>query len=423
MKISIRFSLASAKTEELPIRMRISYDGQRLDLRTGHVCHPDKWDADAGRVRPGTTNRYKESASTINRNLSAMESVIVEILQRYEINHVIPTPAVVKYDFDTAMGRKTKDKQRVEIVTLPSLFKKYMIEHGKSGSLVYNTVLGYSTVLKHIEDMPWADKSVEDITHHDLSVFINQLLDKEVENRTILGYITKIKSVLKWSKVSSKEYNGSLHEEFRPKLKGADHKEVHYLEWEEFEKMLYVRLDTKKLESVRDAFCFCCATGLRVSDCSKLKWRDVDLKSETPHISVLIKKTSTPVVIELNKYSRAIIDRNIHGMVDPNNTVFEDMPIQTRNRRLCEIAKAAGITSQCRQLSFVGNKISEEIVNKADVITTHWARHTFVVHALHLGIPPNVIMAWTGHSSYDSLKPYIDITNKTKVEKMSLFDK
>lgn len=425
MKISIRFSLASAKTEELPIRMRISYDGQRLDLRTGYVCHPDKWDAEICRVRPGTVNRYKESASTINRNLSAQESVVVEILQKYELDHKIPTPSVVKYDFNTAMGRKAINPSQDKSVTLPDLFRRYMIEHGKDAALEYGTIIGYKTVLDHVNEMPWSDKPVEEITQQDLSLFINRMWDEDIENQTVNNYVTKIKSVLYWAKKSIHVYHGTVHEEFSPKLKGLGKKDVQYLEWDEFEKILYLRLDNDNLVAIRDSFCFCCATGLRISDCSKLKWRDVILTAEIPYIQVMVKKTTKPIIIELNKYSRAIIDRQLSSHrndLGPNDTVFPKISLSVRNRQLPVIAKMAEIKSTCRRLSFVGNKVTEKIAKKADEISTHWGRHTFIVHALHLGISPNVIMSWTGHSSYDAMKPYIAIANKTKAEKMSLFD-
>ena len=40
-----------------------------------------------------------------------------------------------------------------------------------------------------------------------------------------------------------------------------------------------------------------------------------------------------------------------------------------------------------------------------------------------LGIAPNVVMKWTGHSDYKSMKPYIDIADKAKKTAMDLFNK
>lgn len=47
---------------------------------------------------------------------------------------------------------------------------------------------------------------------------------------------------------------------------------------------------------------------------------------------------------------------------------------------------------------------------------------TVKTKALSLGIPPNVVMKWTGHSDYKAMKPYIDIADSVKVDAMSRFD-
>ena len=36
---------------------------------------------------------------------------------------------------------------------------------------------------------------------------------------------------------------------------------------------------------------------------------------------------------------------------------------------------------------------------------THTGRRTFIVNALSLGITPNIVMKWTGHSDYKAMKP------------------
>ena len=45
-------------------------------------------------------------------------------------------------------------------------------------------------------------------------------------------------------------------------------------------------------------------------------------------------------------------------------------------------------------------------------------RCTFICFALASGIPPQVVMKWTGHSDYQSMKPYIEIAEKTKAMKL-----
>lgn len=43
--------------------------------------------------------------------------------------------------------------------------------------------------------------------------------------------------------------------------------------------------------------------------------------------------------------------------------------------------------------------------------------------ALSSGIPPQVVMKWTGHSDYKAMQPDIDIAEKTKAEAMTVFEK
>ena len=75
------------------------------------------------------------------------------------------------------------------------------------------------------------------------------------------------------------------------------------------------------------------------------------------------------------------------------------------NRDVKELCKLAGINEEIREL-----------------VGTHTGRRTFIVTTLSLGIPPNVVMKWTGHSDYSSMKPYIDIVDDIKATSMTKFN-
>lgn len=62
--------------------------------------------------------------------------------------------------------------------------------------------------------------------------------------------------------------------------------------------------DKQYLERVRDVFLFCCFTSLRYSDVRNLKRSDV----KSDHIEVTTVKTADSLSIELNKYSKAILE-------------------------------------------------------------------------------------------------------------------
>ena len=54
---------------------------------------------------------------------------------------------------------------------------------------------------------------------------------------------------------------------------------------------------------------------------------------------------------------------------------------------------------------------------------SHAGRKTFICFALSNGVPPDVVMKFTGHSDYKSMKPYIDITEAAKRDAISLMEK
>lgn len=40
-----------------------------------------------------------------------------------------------------------------------------------------------------------------------------------------------------------------------------------------------------------------------------------------------------------------------------------------------------------------------------------------------LGIPPTIVMKWTGHSDYRAMEPYIDVIDESAKKAMAAFDK
>ncbi len=92
------------------------------------------------------------------------------------------------------------------------------------------------------------------------------------------------------------------------------------------------------------------------------------------------------------------------------------------NDYLKELGQLAGLNEQVRITHYEGNKRIDNLYPKYQLLSTHIGRRTFIITALSIGIPVQVVMKWTGHSDYKSMKPYIDIADKTKKNEMSKFD-
>lgn len=175
----------------------------------------------------------------------------------------------------------------------------------------------------------------------------------------------------------------------------------------------------KHLEKIRDVFLFLCFTGLRYSDVANLKKADVKDNS----IEVTTLKTTDSLIIELNKHSKSILDKYKEDIfLKDTKMALPVISNQKMNHNLKELMKLAGIDEQIRVTYYKGNKRIDKIVPKYELIGTHAGRRTFICNALSLGIPPQIIMKWTGHSDYDEMKPYIDIADETKANAMDRFN-
>lgn len=423
MKFSIKYQLSPRTegdklTENVPIRLRVSFAGIRVDIRSGYVIDAEKWDNNNACVKVGAKNSFNQTAGEINRALTNLSSTIEEVLTRFELdNHRPPTAKEFKTAFDIATGRN-KDEQTPDFFTV---FDKFILEAGTANNWVPATYTKFGSLRKHLcSYMP--KQRLNQLTKDNLQGFIQHLQSEGQMNTTISKYMSYVRWFLRWA-CNNGYYNGLLHEQYKPRFKGIDCKEVIFLSWEELQTFLNYKFPENRssLSCVRDVFCFCCFTGLRYSDVARLRPCDVKRTAKKPFISIVTIKTEDRLHIELNKYALQILDKykNIHF---PKGLALPVISNSKMNEYLKEAAEAAGIDEPVRIVYFKGNKRFEEVYPKYALLTTHCGRRTFVVNALRLGIPAPVIMEWTGHSDYKAMKPYIKIVDAAKAENMSKFD-
>lgn len=194
---------------------------------------------------------------------------------------------------------------------------------------------------------------------------------------------------------------------------------VIFLTWDELNKLKDYQIpkDKQYLERVRDVFLFCCFTSLRYSDVRNLERSDV----KSDHIEITTVKTADSLTIELNKYSKAILDKykDIHF---ENYMALPVISNQKMNDYLKELGELAEINEPIRETYYKGNERIDEVTPKYALLSTHAGRRTFICNALALGIPAQVVMKWTGHSDYKAMKPYIDIADDIKANAMNKFN-
>ena len=422
IKRNIIFALESRKkngvpiVENVPIRMRVIYASQRIEFTTGYRIDVAKWDADKQRVKNGCTNKLKQSASEINADLLKYYTEIQNVFKEFEVQEAMPTTQQLKDAFNLRMKDTSEDQEDVKI-SFWEVFDEFVKECGNQNNWTESTYEKFAAVKNHLKEFK-EDLTFEYFNEFGLNEYVNFLRDKkDMRNSTIGKQMGFLKWFLRWS--FKKDYHQNIaYDTFKPKLKTTP-KKVIFLTWEELNRLKDYQIpkDKQYLERVRDVFLFCCFTSLRYSDVRNLKRSDV----KSDHIEVTTVKTADSLSIELNKYSKAILEKykDIHF---ENHMVLPVISNQKMNDYLKELGELAEINEPIRETYYKGNERIDEVTPKYALLSTHAGRRTFICNALALGIPAQVVMKWTGHSDYKAMKPYIDIADDIKANAMNKFN-
>lgn len=405
-------------TNNLSIRMRVTLRGQTpIDFPTGHNINLSDWDS--------TTQRALQTApghDEINRTIDEWKVTMNEVFARYElIEKRVPTLGEIKELFNDMVGRKTATNESLadpnkNFFQVFNLFTETM---GNQNQWTPATHEKFAALRQHLHAFD-GNLSFPMIDDRKMQEYVSFLGKQGLRNTTIAKNLAFLRWFLRWAHKQG-YYQGKVHDTFKPKLKGTDgnSKEIIYLTQEELKTLEnHVFLPTQAaLERVRDVFLFCCFTGLRYSDVAKLKRSDI----KDGFIDVVTKKTVDGLRIELNKHSQAILDK-YKEFPFPNDLALPVISNVKMNAHLKILGQVCGIDTPTRIVFFKGNVRQEQVFPKWALLTTHCGRRTFVVTALQLGIPSEVIMKWTGHNDFSAMKPYVKIVDELKEKAMSRFN-
>ena len=428
IKRSASFSLFAygKDKKKYQIRFRVSFNSQRIDLATGcQVSSPEFWDAKNELVKPDYTGKKGETDQTINNELRTIKDQMDMVFKFFEFNDKIPTPSEVTAKYKERLAgvmpkrpepeaKKREEKPRTK--PFWEYFDQFLSEAGEKNAWTPATYEKMGALRVDLEAFrknrlrtPRKKKGDrKEYDHEDVTGLGNSTIDKK------LGYF---RWFLNWA--TDRGYNPNLdYKKFRPTLKMTQ-KKVIYLTKEEMTRVRDLEFADAQtyLAPIRDIFLFCCFSGLRHSDVNNLRRSDI----MGDHIEITTVKTADSISIELNDVTKAILEKYKDAPFK-DNKALPNYTNQAMNRDIKELCKIAGINEEVRITTYKGNVRTDKIRPKWELVGTHTGRRTFIVNALSLGIPPSVVMKWTGHNDYKSMKPYIDIVDSIKAESMTKFN-
>jgi len=378
------------------VAMTVTWHRQRYRRTLDVSCPPEAFDSTVQLARPHGAFR---NVAPVNTAILDARQQIDDIFTTAALNGRIPSPADLRPDAVQPEVRRTIAAALEEFTATQSRERSW-----QPGTAVKFAMLGRELAACGITYL-------DEVNDAARAKFYDLHASHGLRNSTLSKKISILNWFLRWC--NSKGYSSApvtpAHLRNIPRT-------VTFLEWEELLHLYTFDFGRQhsSLAHVRDIFCLCAFTGLRYSDAAAL--RPCDIVNDT--IYIVTQKTSDPISIPLNEYSRAILDRYRTG----HTRLLNAPSNQAANRLLKDAAILAQFDRPVRQVFYRGNQRCEEEQLMFEDFSTHYARRTFIVHSIRLGIPAEVVMRFTGHSDYEAMKPYIAIVDDLKRDAMQKFN-
>lgn len=421
-KYNIKFILEKRKdkiTNEIinvhvPINLHFTFGGKRLIFYTGYRIDEAKWDSKLQKVKMNCSNRNGETAHDINRRIDKLKVKIEDIYDKAITLKDNITLEYLKERLKDSLGEKEEKS-----LTLSDLIDSF-IEYHKN-DWTNDTAQKFKRIKTHITDMAFLYGTTLDVREFNADFFTNyfnfSLSELKHRNTTISKNMGLIKWFLNWVN-ENQSINTSVHKKYKVSKKfknTAQPSNNVALSWTEVMHLYNLDTKSKTANEVLDCFLFSCFTGLRHSDLKNLK--KANIKKDFIELTTI--KTRDHLIIDLNKYSKAIIDKykNLIG-----NYCLPVLSNQQSNLILKDIGQIAKFNDEISVVYYKGTQRFESTFKKWQLLSTHVARRTFITTALLKNIPVQIIMAWTGHKDYNTFEGYINITATERTLAMNKFD-
>ncbi len=388
-RISVLFyARKSKKTSKglVPIYIRITVNGQRVDHSIQRYVEPSQWSAAAGRVKGSN-----DQARRVNLYLDALTTKVLRLEREMVIDGIGVYFAIF---LEKWLGLTERPRMLLEIFQQHNDQMAVLVKAGKDFSPA--TLDRYNTTRDHVRAfLQWklgiADIDIKKLNFefaHDLEFWFKT--QRKCAHNTTMKYIANLKKIV----------NGCIRKGWLLKdpFLGFKTTKVEIVREALTEQELST-LDAKtfpvdRLNYVKDIFLFSCYTGLAYADVKKLKRSEIGPGIDGNYwIFTSRQKTETASRIPILPPAMAIIEKYKDFPACRNSgNVLPVLSNQKMNAYLKEIADLCGI---CNNLTF------------------HIARHTFATTiTLGNGVPIETVSKMLGHKNLKTTQYYAKVLDR-----------
>lgn len=394
-KITLHFYAKSTKVNangKLPIYVRLTVNGQRLEFSSKKFIEKTKWSSELAKMKGNT-----EEARSINSYLDMMRSKVLNA--EMELLHKEEELSIE--NFQSILLEKNKN-HRMLIPVFQDHNNKMKELLGKK--YAPGTLQRFEVTLNHIQNfLQWkynvTDIRIDKVDHcfiTELEFYLRSV--KNCSNNTSVKYVRNFRKIIKiclnndWlEKNPFSRYEGKVIEV-----------DKEFLTEEEIQKIYNKKFSNTRLELVKDIFIFCCFTGLAYIDVQQLRKDHLGIGIDgNKWIFKNRQKTDTRSKIPLLPIAEELIEKySDHPKCLNEDRILPVLSNQKMNSYLKEIGDVCGIPKE---------------------ITFHMARHSFATSVtLTNGVPIESVSKMLGHKSLRTTQHYAKIVDKRVSDDMAI---
>ena len=369
-------------SERLPLKLRITYKGERRYYSTGHDVSLEEWNI-------VNSENAKKNLRDIKIDISVIEKDARKVCDEI-------TP------FSFIQFEHQFFDQRIRYENIKSAFDAYIKELKNNHQ--YGTAAAYQTACNTIHKFR-SSLRFEDITKEFLQKFENWMLVNDYSITTVGIYVRALRAIINVAKD-----NGIIKQEFYPFGRrkyviptGRNVKKS--LSKEEIKQIFdYETTEGTTMDRAKDfwIFSYLC-NGINMMDIAKLKWKNTDNSTISFKREKTIRTTrGNPINITAirNNHINAILSKWGKEVINKDSFIF-DIIDETDSYELArkKIQQFTKVTN--KWMKRMGVELGFEIS-----LTTYVARHSFATILVRSGAPLAFASQSLGHTSILTTQKY-----------------
>ncbi len=394
-KVSILFYAKRAKATTdglIPIYLRVTVDGQRIEISTKRYVEAGKWSVEQGRMKGNSGD-----AHSINTYLDILKGKVYDYQK--ELVHE-GKQITVETMRNKLLGTEVRSRMLVPI------FENHngQIEALLNLEFAPGTLERYKTSLKHtIDFLKWkynvSDIDIKKIDHAFVTEYEFYLRSvRKCNNNTAVKYIKNFGKIIRIC-IANGWLDKNPFVNYKAKVKEVERA---YLVQEEIQAIADKTFATERLNQVKDIFLFSCFTGLAYIDVKQLTRSNIGLGIDGGKwIFTNRQKTDTRSNIPLLPMAEEILNK------------YKQHP------QCLNVGKLLPVLSNQKMNSYLKEIADLCEINKE--LTFHIARHTFATTVtLTNGVPIESVSKMLGHKNLRTTQHYAKILDRKVSDDMKM---